>query len=127
MSSLRGVMIGGSEVKLCNDPAKVNAEPQEICDNIGLVLQLQHDVAPIVYVFRVLPRCFNHEDADAEHNKKKARLLNRKLTATLKRWPCVRIFNAVVSLRRLENAVPSGRHVAFEKNYLATLVAHCLR
>ncbi|KAL3217402.1 hypothetical protein MRX96_032404 [Rhipicephalus microplus] len=69
-----------------NDLANVNVEPREICDNIGkLVLQLQYDVAPIVYVFKVLPRCFNPENADAERNKKKARLLNRKLTATLKR------------------------------------------
>ncbi|KAL3189103.1 hypothetical protein MRX96_003240 [Rhipicephalus microplus] len=31
-----------------NDLANLTAEPQEICDNIGeLVLQLQHDVAPI--------------------------------------------------------------------------------
>ncbi|KAL3176458.1 hypothetical protein MRX96_010254 [Rhipicephalus microplus] len=55
---------------------------------------MRHDVAPIVYVFEVLPRCFNPEDADAERNKKKACLLNRKLTATPKRWPCVRILNA---------------------------------
>ncbi|KAH8009265.1 hypothetical protein HPB51_014234 [Rhipicephalus microplus] len=54
----------------------------------------EHDVAPIVLVFKVLPRCFNPEDADAERIKKKSRLLNRKLTATLKRWPCVRILNA---------------------------------
>ncbi|KAL3188383.1 hypothetical protein MRX96_023047 [Rhipicephalus microplus] len=74
---------------------------------VKLVLQLQHDVAPIVYVFKVLPRCFNPEDADAERNKKKARLLNRTLTATLKRWSWVRILNAEVSLRRHENAVPS--------------------
>ncbi|KAL3193780.1 hypothetical protein MRX96_000077 [Rhipicephalus microplus] len=78
-----------------DDLANVNAEPQGICDNIGkLVLQLQHDVAPIVYVFKVLSRCFHPEDADAERNKKKARLLNRKLTATLERWPSVRILNA---------------------------------
>ncbi|KAL3219358.1 hypothetical protein MRX96_030501 [Rhipicephalus microplus] len=98
MPSLRGVVIGDRQVKfMCRSrlPLNVNAEPQEICDNIGkLVLQLQHDVAPIVYVFKVLPRCFNPEDADAERYKKKARLLNRKLTATLKRWPCVRILNA---------------------------------
>ncbi|KAL3207359.1 hypothetical protein MRX96_010152 [Rhipicephalus microplus] len=91
-----------------NDLPNVNAETREICENIGkLVLQLQHDVAPIVHVFKVLPRCFNPEDADAERNKKKARLLNRKLTATLKRWPCVSILNAEVSLRGHENAVPS--------------------
>ncbi|KAL3205978.1 hypothetical protein MRX96_010902 [Rhipicephalus microplus] len=58
-----------------------------------LVLPLQQDVAPIVYVFKVLSRCFNPEDADAERNKKNACLLNRKLMATLKRWPCVRILN----------------------------------
>ncbi|KAL3187876.1 hypothetical protein MRX96_000495 [Rhipicephalus microplus] len=57
-----------------NDLANVNAEPQEICDNIGLVLQLQHDVAPIVYVFKVLLRCFNPEHADAERNKKESTL-----------------------------------------------------
>ncbi|KAL3193781.1 hypothetical protein MRX96_000078 [Rhipicephalus microplus] len=80
---------------LSHPPLNVNTEPQEICDNIGkLVLQLLHYVAPIVYVFKVLPRCFNPEDADAECNKKKARLLNCKLTATLERWPCVRILNA---------------------------------
>ncbi|KAL3173150.1 hypothetical protein MRX96_012287 [Rhipicephalus microplus] len=91
-----------------NDLVNVNAEPQEICDNIGkLVLQLQHDVAPIFYVFKALPRCFNPEDADVECKKKKARLLNRKLTATLKRWPCARILNAEVSLRWHENAVPA--------------------
>ncbi|XP_037515371.2 uncharacterized protein LOC119391794 [Rhipicephalus sanguineus] len=111
-----------------NDLANVNAEPQEICDNIGeLVLQLQHDVAPIVYVFKVLPRCFNPEDADAERKTRKARLLNCKLTATLKCWPCVRILNAEVSLRRHENAVPSWSARSFFKNYLASLVAHCLQ
>ncbi|KAL3170608.1 hypothetical protein MRX96_014174 [Rhipicephalus microplus] len=69
-----------------NDLAYVNAEPQEICDNIEeLLLQLQHDMAPIVYIFKVLPRCFNPEDADAAHRTRKARLLNLKLTATLKR------------------------------------------
>ncbi|KAL3189889.1 hypothetical protein MRX96_020234 [Rhipicephalus microplus] len=99
MPSLRGVVIGDSQVKfMCRSrlPLNVNAEPQEICDNLvyKLVFQLQHDVAPIVYAFKVLPRCFNPEDADAERNKKKARLLNHKLTATLKRWPSVRILNA---------------------------------
>ncbi|KAL3247729.1 hypothetical protein MRX96_056806 [Rhipicephalus microplus] len=91
-----------------NDLDNVNAKPHEICDNIGkLVIQLQHDGAPIVYVFKMLSRCFNPEDADVERNEKKARLLNRKLTATLKRWPCVRLLNAEVSLRWHENAVPS--------------------
>ncbi|KAL3228660.1 hypothetical protein MRX96_023792 [Rhipicephalus microplus] len=33
---------------------------------------IMHDVAPIVYVFKVLPRCFNPEDADVERNTKKA-------------------------------------------------------
>ncbi|KAL3190125.1 hypothetical protein MRX96_020442 [Rhipicephalus microplus] len=52
------------------DLANVNAEPREICHNIGtVVLQLQHDVAPNVYVFKVLPRRLNPEDADAECNK----------------------------------------------------------
>ncbi|XP_075737580.1 uncharacterized protein LOC142777131 isoform X2 [Rhipicephalus microplus] len=69
-----------------NNLAYVNGEPQEICDNIEeLLLQLQHNMAPIVYVFKVLPRCFNPEDADAVHRTRKACLLNRKLTATLKR------------------------------------------
>ncbi|XP_075740649.1 uncharacterized protein LOC142786844 isoform X2 [Rhipicephalus microplus] len=78
-----------------------------------LVLQLQHDVAPIVYVFKVLPRCFNPEDADAERNKKKARLLNRTLTATLKRWSWVRILNA--EHRFLNNSrEPRRAHFAFD-------------
>ncbi|XP_049272381.1 uncharacterized protein LOC125758760 [Rhipicephalus sanguineus] len=47
-----------------------------------------------VYVFKVLPRCSSSEDADAECQIKKTRLLNRKLTATLERLPCVRILNA---------------------------------
>ncbi|XP_049267745.1 uncharacterized protein LOC125756827 isoform X2 [Rhipicephalus sanguineus] len=47
-----------------------------------------------VYVSKVLPRCSSSEDADAERQIKKTRLLNRKLTATLKRLPCVRILNA---------------------------------
>ncbi|XP_070377086.1 uncharacterized protein [Dermacentor albipictus] len=44
-----------------------------------------------VLVFKVLPRCL--EGADAEQKMKKRRLLNRKLTATLKRMPCLRILN----------------------------------
>lgn len=61
----------------------------------------------ILYVFKVFPRSFIPEDANAKCKTKKACLLNRKLTATLKRWPCVRILNAEISLRRHENAVPS--------------------
>ncbi|XP_075529501.1 uncharacterized protein LOC142560956 [Dermacentor variabilis] len=69
-----------------------NVDPQEICDNIkALVVRLQRDVAPVVLVFKVLPRCL--EGADAEQKMKKRRLLNRKLTATLKRMPCLRILN----------------------------------
>ncbi|XP_075534071.1 uncharacterized protein LOC142567807 [Dermacentor variabilis] len=61
-----------------------NMDPQEICDIKALIVQ--RDVAPVVLVFKVLPRCL--EDADAEQKMQKRRLLNRKLTATLKRMPC---------------------------------------
>ncbi|KAL1436474.1 hypothetical protein MTO96_049705 [Rhipicephalus appendiculatus] len=49
---------------------------------------------PLVYVFKVLPRCYSPEDTDAVRKRQKACLLNRKLTATFKRLPCVRILNA---------------------------------
>ncbi|KAL3189985.1 hypothetical protein MRX96_020319 [Rhipicephalus microplus] len=114
MPSLRCVVISDSQVKfMCRYhlSLKVNVEPQEICDNIAVqVLQLQHNVALIVYVFKVLPRCFNPKDANAERNKKKARLLNRKLTATLKCWPCVRILNAK---HRFLNYSKEPRHALF--------------
>ncbi|KAL1444028.1 hypothetical protein MTO96_030087 [Rhipicephalus appendiculatus] len=84
-----------------NDLSHANVVPQEFCDNIReLVLQLQHHVAPAVYVFKVLQRCYSPEDTDAVRNTQKACLLNRKLTATFKRLPCVRTLNAEVSLRR---------------------------
>ncbi|KAH6920028.1 hypothetical protein HPB50_028985 [Hyalomma asiaticum] len=80
-----------------NDLAKPNADPQEICDNIKeLVLQLLRDVARLVYVFKVLPRSYHAEDTDAGRKAHKQRLLNRKVTATLKRLPRVRILNAEV-------------------------------
>ncbi|KAL3192626.1 hypothetical protein MRX96_058848 [Rhipicephalus microplus] len=110
MPSLRGVVIGDSQVKfMCRSRLPLKASVKTCTFSFAgydavrmaqavtfkkFVLQLQHDVAPIVLVFKVLPRCFNPEDADAERIKKKSRLLNRKLTATLKRWPCVRILNA---------------------------------
>ncbi|KAL1429784.1 hypothetical protein MTO96_015648 [Rhipicephalus appendiculatus] len=49
----------------------INAEPHEICDTGSY-----------------------SDHADVERKIQKARLLNRKLTATLKRLPCVRILNA---------------------------------
>ncbi|XP_077520925.1 uncharacterized protein LOC144132405 isoform X4 [Amblyomma americanum] len=45
-------------------------------------------MAPVVLVAKVLPRCFASTDAEAS-----LRLLNRKLTAALKRMPCVGILN----------------------------------
>ncbi|KAH6921044.1 hypothetical protein HPB50_027967 [Hyalomma asiaticum] len=51
-------------------------------------------VARLVYVFKVLPRCYHAEDTDAGRKAHKQRLLNRKVTATLKRLPRVRILNA---------------------------------
>ncbi|KAL1444026.1 hypothetical protein MTO96_030086 [Rhipicephalus appendiculatus] len=78
-----------------NDLSHANVVPQEICDNIReVVLQLQHDVAPAVYVFKVLQRCYSPEDTDAVRNTQIACLLSRKLTATFKRLPCVRTLNA---------------------------------
>ncbi|KAL1477479.1 hypothetical protein MTO96_035705 [Rhipicephalus appendiculatus] len=55
---------------------------------------------PMLRVFKVSPRCYSSDRADVERKIQKARLLNRKLTATLKRLPCVRILNAEVSVRR---------------------------
>ncbi|KAK8759138.1 hypothetical protein V5799_003236 [Amblyomma americanum] len=58
-------------------PARPNASPQAICANVkALVLLLLRDVAPVVLVAKVLPRCFALTDAEASR-----RLLNRKLTA----------------------------------------------
>ncbi|KAH7979515.1 hypothetical protein HPB49_009712 [Dermacentor silvarum] len=59
----------------------------------ALVVQLQRDVAPVVLAFKVLPRCLDSGDAYAERKMKKRLLLNRKLTATFKRMPCLRILN----------------------------------
>ncbi|XP_077506702.1 uncharacterized protein LOC144115943 [Amblyomma americanum] len=72
-----------------NDLARPNASPQAICVNFkALVLLLLRDVAPVVLVAKVLPRCFASTDAEASR-----RLLNRNLTAALKRMPCVGILN----------------------------------
>ncbi|XP_077513186.1 uncharacterized protein LOC144124425 isoform X2 [Amblyomma americanum] len=72
-----------------NDLARPNASPQAICVNVkALVLLLLNGVAPVVLVAKVLPRCFASTDAEAS-----LRLLNRKLTAALKRMPCVGILN----------------------------------
>ncbi|KAL1468021.1 hypothetical protein MTO96_041755, partial [Rhipicephalus appendiculatus] len=49
---------------------------------------------PVLCVFKVSPRCYSSDHAYVERKIQKARLLNRKLTATLKRLPCVRILNA---------------------------------
>ncbi|KAL1444023.1 hypothetical protein MTO96_030083 [Rhipicephalus appendiculatus] len=82
-----------------NDLSHANVVPQEICDNIReVVLKLQHDVAPAVYVFKVLQRCYSPEDTDAVRNTQIACLLSRKLTATFKRLPCVRTLNAEMSV-----------------------------
>ncbi|XP_075557010.1 uncharacterized protein LOC142589226 isoform X1 [Dermacentor variabilis] len=65
-----------------------NMDPQEICDNIKALI---NEMAPVVLVFKELPRCVEH--ADAEQKMQNRRLLNRKLTATLKRMPCLRNLN----------------------------------
>ncbi|KAL1467099.1 hypothetical protein MTO96_042384, partial [Rhipicephalus appendiculatus] len=49
---------------------------------------------PVRYVFMVSPRCYSSDHADVERKIQKARSLNRELTATLKRLPCVRTLNA---------------------------------
>ncbi|KAH6926281.1 hypothetical protein HPB50_016373 [Hyalomma asiaticum] len=78
-----------------NDLANSDKDPQDICDSIKeLVLQLHRDVARVVYVFKVLPRCYDTMDTDVGRKTHKQRLLNRKLTATLKRLSYVRILNA---------------------------------
>ncbi|KAH6919631.1 hypothetical protein HPB50_029380 [Hyalomma asiaticum] len=78
-----------------NDLANSDKDPQDICDSIKeLVLQLHRDVARVVYVFKVLPRCYDTVDTDAGRKTHKQRLLNRKLTATLKRLSYVQILNA---------------------------------
>ncbi|KAL1444021.1 hypothetical protein MTO96_030082 [Rhipicephalus appendiculatus] len=75
------VLYGGA-----NDLSHASVVPQEICDNIReVVLQLQHDVAPAVYVFKVLQRCYSPEDTDAVRNTQIVCLLNRKPTASFKR------------------------------------------
>ncbi|XP_077547684.1 uncharacterized protein LOC144159874 [Haemaphysalis longicornis] len=73
-----------------NNLDRTGADPQRICDSIkALVTQLQREVAPAVYVFTVLPRCFQSASAGSTR-----RLLNRKLTATPKRMRGVYILNA---------------------------------
>ncbi|XP_077485469.1 uncharacterized protein LOC144095678 [Amblyomma americanum] len=78
-----------------NDISRPNTSPQEICDNIkALVLQLLRDVATVVLVVKVLPRWFITTDAEVSRSWLNRRhLLNRKLTATLKRMPSVFILN----------------------------------
>ncbi|XP_077507099.1 uncharacterized protein LOC144116257 [Amblyomma americanum] len=75
--------------------SRPNTSPQEICDNIkALVLQLLRDMAPVVLVGKVLPRWFITADAEVSRTWLNRRhLLNRKLTATLKRMPSVFILN----------------------------------
>lgn len=59
-----------------------------------LVLQIKEEVAPVVLVFKVLPRVYKRgNEDDALHANLKRRSLNKKLTATLKRIPGVRILN----------------------------------
>ncbi|XP_075547211.1 uncharacterized protein LOC142580207 isoform X1 [Dermacentor variabilis] len=69
-----------------------NMDPQEICNNIKALI---NETAPVVLVFKELPRCVEH--ADAEQKMQNRRLLNRKLTATLKRMPCLRNLNPELS------------------------------
>ncbi|XP_077544530.1 uncharacterized protein LOC144157052 [Haemaphysalis longicornis] len=83
----------------------------------ALVTQLQREVAPAMYVFTVLPRCFQSASASSTR-----RLLNRKLTATLKRMRDVSILNAEALARRYgrgilspERAAPAGAKYTFSR------------
>lgn len=95
-------------------------------------MQLQRDVAPVVLAFKVLPRCLDSGDAYAERKMKKRLLLNRKLTATFKRMPCLRILNPEVSYFQRHAFAYRPEHAwlnffrSFEK-WLTFFAAYCGR
>lgn len=59
-----------------------------------LVQKIQQEVAPLVLVFKVLPRCYDRDNKEAMLRR---RSLNKKLVAKLKCNPGVRILNPDVS------------------------------
>ncbi|XP_077519876.1 uncharacterized protein LOC144129633 [Amblyomma americanum] len=93
-----------------NDIFRPNTSPQEICNIKAFVLQLLRDVTFVVLVVKVLPRWFITADAEVSRSWLNRRhLLNRKLSATLKRMPSVFILNPDVSTDMLHRFLDASK------------------